>query len=380
MFTDEVSKPMYFTGRLIGLSFITAAFGILARDIGWYFLNLPTRDQTKTTQRCYDWFEHYLPSTKGESIDYSEGIFDFKKQPPMTLQEATRNKYDYIFNKLELKPGMQLLDAGCGDGVWLDYCRSKGVKAIGLTLSPEQAKAVREKGLDVDVQDYRVENPAFLGKFDRITALGSTEHVCSSMGVFANDAARKRSIQTLSETWGLLKRYLKPDGKIFITTLTFNEPITWSLMDRFQAYVLDQHYGGYYPRISDIQNKIAPAAGLAVTDVQDQTASYHWSSMVEPKHFGYFKINWGENTYDKVTYIFKSLVKSPLQFPFHWLYQALDTWMWQFGGPQKTPLTDEQVKKAHMRLKYFLLAPKQNIQNVAEAKNSPKPAAMLKPT
>lgn len=58
MISDEIyDSSMFFTGRLIGLSFVTAAFSILVRDVGWYFLNLPTRDQTKTTQRCYDWFE-----------------------------------------------------------------------------------------------------------------------------------------------------------------------------------------------------------------------------------------------------------------------------------------------------------------------------------
>lgn len=360
MALDDVSDFPFLLGKFLGASFLTGVSLILARDLGWYFFNLPTRDQTKTTKNCYDWFEHYLPVTKGESIDYSEGLFDFTKNPSMTLQEATENKYQYIYDKLELKPGMTLLDAGCGDGVWMDFCRSKGVNAIGLTLSPEQAKAVTEKGLNVEVGDYRKENPEFLGKFDRITALGSTEHVCSSMGALADTAARDRSIQTLTDIWTLFQRYLKPDGKIFVTVLTLNEKVTWSLMDRFQAYVLDQHYGGYYPRISDIEYKVAPAAGLTVTDIQDQTKSYHWSSMVEPRHFGYFKIDWSQNTWDKVSYLFTSLAKSPLQFPFHWLYQALDTWIWQFGGPQKTPLTDEQVAKSPMQLKYFMLNPSNN--------------------
>jgi len=87
-------------------------------------------------------------------------------------------------------------------------------------------------------------------------------------------------------------------------------------------------------------------------------ALHHWASMVEPRHFGYYKIDWSQNTWDKVSYVFTSFFKSPLQFPFHWLYQGLDTWMWQFGGPQKTPLTNEQVAKAPMQLKYFMLSGK----------------------
>lgn len=361
---DSIYKSLFSTGTALGATFLAGAATLLVRDLAWYCFNLPTRNQTRATKNCYDWFEHYLPKPKTpeeaklfENIDYSEGVFDFSK-PGMTLQEATLNKYETIYNQLGLQPGMRLLDAGCGSGVWMDFCRSKGVHVTGLTLSPEQANVVKAKGLEVEVRDYRIENPAFIGQFDRITALGSTEHVCSSMGTFANDAARDRSIKTLTDTWGLLQRYLKPDGKIYITVLTLNDEAPWSLKDYFQAYVLDSHYGGYYPRMSDIEAKVVPAVNLQISHVQDQTASYHWSSMVEPRHFGYYKIDWSQNTWDKMSYIFTSFFKSPLQFPFHWLYQGLDTWMWQFGGPQKMPLTNEQVAKAHMQLKYFMLSKK----------------------
>ncbi len=354
MRSDDIND-FYFFARLIGALVLTAASMIAVRDIAWYFFNLPSRDQTKTTKNCYDWFEHYLPPEKKE-IDYSEGLFNFDGQP-MTLKAATLNKYDHIFNTLGLQPGMRLLDAGCGSGVWMEYCARRGVEVIGLTLSPEQAEVVKAKGLKVKVQDYRIEDSALIGLFDRITALGSTEHVCSSMGVFANNAARNRSKETLADIWRLFQRYLKPDGKIFVTVLTWNEKSKWSLTDRIQGWVLDQHYGGYYPYMSDLQHVVAPAANLVMTQVEDRTKDYHWSSMVDRRHFGYFTIDWRENTIDKIRYLFVSLIKSPLQFPFHWLYQMLNTWMWQFGGAQDYPLTESQVQKAHAQLKYFMLEP-----------------------
>lgn len=365
MRSDDIYNDFYFFVRLLGALVLATASVIAVRDIAWYFFNLPARDQTKTTKNCYDWFEHYLPPEKTE-IDYSEGLFNFDGQA-MTLKEATLNKYDHIFNALELQPGMKLLDAGCGSGVWMKYCANRGVEVVGLTLSPEQAKVVEAKGLRVKVQDYRVLDPAFLGQFDGITALGSTEHVCSSMGVFANNAARNRSKETLAEIWRLFQRYLKSDGKMFVTVLTWNEQAKWSLTDRIQGWVLDQHYGGYYPYMSDLKNIVAPAANLKMTHIEDLTKDYHWSSMADSNHFGYFTINWRENTLDKLRYLFVSLIKSPLQFPFHWLYQLLNTWMWQFGGPQNHPLTDEQVQKAHAQLKYFMLEPtKDKMQNVFE--------------
>jgi cyclopropane fatty-acyl-phospholipid synthase-like methyltransferase len=339
--------------KALGTVVLAGTSMIVIRDIAWYRFNLRTRDQTKTTQRCYDWFEHYLPkTTRGKWIDYSEGIFDFSGQPGMTLEAATENKYRYIFEKLGLRRGMKLLDAGCGRGVWMLYCQNRGVQVVGLTLSPEQAMNAREKGLEVHVMDYRVENPRFLGQFDAVTALGSTEHLCSSRGGLAGDTAREHSISTLTEVWQLFHRYLKQEGVCYLTTLTVNDDAQWSLWDYWQTYVLDQHYGGYYPRWRDIQDRIVPATGFTITDSQDHTRSYHWSSMVDPRHFGYFKIDWTEDPADKVAYFFKGLVQNPLQLPFHWLYQGCDTWMWQFGGPQRMPLTDQQVATVPMQLKY----------------------------
>ncbi|OGT26680.1 MAG: hypothetical protein A3I77_07625 [Gammaproteobacteria bacterium RIFCSPLOWO2_02_FULL_42_14] len=354
----DIHDSLLFFARALFVTYFSLLF---MRNVAWYFFNLPTRDQTKTTRNCYDWFEHYLPPIK-HKIDYSEGLFDFEEKG-MTLETATENKYRYIFELLELKPGMSLLDVGCGSGVWMEYCAQQGVKVIGLTLSLEQVSVVRKKGLEVMQQDYRVKNPSFIGQFDRITTLGSTEHLCSSMGVFSNNAARLRSQKTIANVWRLFQSYLKPDGKIFVTTLTWNEKVPWSLLDRTQAFVLDQHHGGYYPHLSDLKNKVAPDAGLKMTHIEDHTADYHWSSMVDKRHFGYFTIDWDENTVDKIRYIFTSFLKGPFQFPFHWLYQVFDTWMWQFGGPKNRSLVPEEVEHvAHAQLKYFLLQPAQLLQ------------------
>ena len=97
-----------------------------------------------------------------------------------------------------------------------------------------------------------------------------------------------------------------------------------------------------------------PNTGFEMLDEEDHTADYHWSSMADPEHFGYFKIDWSEDPLEKIAHTLKGLITNPAQLPFHWLYQACDTWMWQFGGPQNTPLTPEQVDKAPMQLMYFM--------------------------
>ena len=41
---------------------------------------------------------------------------------------------------------MTLLDCGCGNGQWIDFCKKKGVDAIGLTFSQEQVDEIKSKG------------------------------------------------------------------------------------------------------------------------------------------------------------------------------------------------------------------------------------------
>ncbi len=94
------------------------------------------------------------------------------------LNQAQIDKLDLVCKKMELKPGMKVLDIGCG---WGSFCKfaakNYGVKAVGVTVSKEQANMAEErcKGLDVTIElkDYRDIN----GKFDRIISLGMFEHV-----------------------------------------------------------------------------------------------------------------------------------------------------------------------------------------------------------
>ncbi len=62
-----------------------------------------------------------------------------------TLEEAQEYKFDLVARKVGLKPGMRLLDVGCGwGGMVMHAAREYGVKAIGVTLSAEQAAWAQE--------------------------------------------------------------------------------------------------------------------------------------------------------------------------------------------------------------------------------------------
>lgn len=94
------------------------------------------------------------------------------------LEDAQYRKLDLICRKLELKPGMTLLDIGCGWGGLAEFAaRHYGVSVTGITISKEQQRLAREycEGLPVDIRlvDYR----ALEGQFDRIVSVGMFEHV-----------------------------------------------------------------------------------------------------------------------------------------------------------------------------------------------------------
>ena len=312
--------------------------------------------QSERTTECYNWFEHYFKNDYGivdgkPGFDYSESIYydDYT----ISSEQALKNKYELIFNELQLSEGKTLLDCGCGIGTWLAYCQSRGVIVTGMTLSKEQQIVATEKGVKVYVHDYRVFDKKFVNQFDAISLLGSTEHITVFCG-FKN--TEHNSYNSYSDLFKVVRQYLKQDGKILLTVLVQGRPMKdrSGVYDRIQGYIMQRHYGGYYPKPDVIRNAIIDN-GFKITSSKDYTKDYHWISVVEPDHFGHWWIHWEEDTTDKILYIFKGIVTDP--FLIHrWLYYGMDTWMWQFGGYQNTPLTDEQVEKAIANLKYFSIS------------------------
>lgn len=94
------------------------------------------------------------------------------------LNDAQIQKMELIAKKLDLKPGMRVLDIGCGWGGLCKYlAKNYGVECVGITISEEGAKYARTscEGLPVDIRliDYRDLNE----EFDRIVSVGMMEHV-----------------------------------------------------------------------------------------------------------------------------------------------------------------------------------------------------------
>ncbi|HEX2209798.1 MAG TPA: cyclopropane fatty acyl phospholipid synthase [Longimicrobium sp.] len=95
-----------------------------------------------------------------------------------TLEQAQEAKLELICRKLGLRPGMRVLELGCGWGSFARYAAENyGVEVTGYTVSEEQVAMGREvcAGLPVELRldDYRNAR----GTYDRVLSIGIMEHV-----------------------------------------------------------------------------------------------------------------------------------------------------------------------------------------------------------
>jgi cyclopropane-fatty-acyl-phospholipid synthase len=109
-----------------------------------------------------------------ERMNYSCGFW----KEAESLNQAQEAKLDLICRKMQFKPGMIVLEIGCGWGGFAKYAAENyGVSVYGVTISREQKKLAEDicKGLDVtfELKDYRELDT----EYDRIVSIGMFEHV-----------------------------------------------------------------------------------------------------------------------------------------------------------------------------------------------------------
>ena len=167
----------------------------------------------KVGEQHYDLGNDLFQAMLGKRLVYSCGYWKDARD----LDAAQEAKLDLVCRKLGLKPGMRVLDIGCGWGEALKYAAQKyGVSGVGVTVSEEQAQFARElcAGLPVEilVQDYR-EVPDGIGadKFDRVWSIGMFEHV---------------GVKNYRSYFDTVRRCLREDGLTLLHTIGGNESST----------------------------------------------------------------------------------------------------------------------------------------------------------
>jgi cyclopropane-fatty-acyl-phospholipid synthase len=173
-------------------------------------LNLQSKGRAfQVGERHYDLDNDLFRSMLDRRMAYSCAYW----KDARTLDEAQEKKLDLICRKLELAPGMRVLDIGCGWGSFAKYAAEKyGAEVTGITVSKEQAELGSELcgGLPVElrVQDYRDVDE----KFDHIVSVGMFEHVG-----YKNYRAYMKTVH----------RCLNDDGLFLLHTIGRNSSITY---------------------------------------------------------------------------------------------------------------------------------------------------------
>ena len=128
----------------------------------------------KVAHQHYNLGNHLFECMLDKHMMYSCGYWKEAK----TLDSAQEAKLHLICQKLQLQPGMRLLDIGCGWGGLAKFAAEKyGVNVVGITISEEQyhyaKKICADYPVEIRLQDYRELNETY----DRIVSVGMFEHV-----------------------------------------------------------------------------------------------------------------------------------------------------------------------------------------------------------
>lgn len=139
------------------------------------FLNFQTKTLSLVVgKQHYDLGNDLFKCMLDSRMNYTCGYW----RDASNLEKAQLHKLELTCQKLMLKPGMKILDIGCGFGALAKFAAENyGVSVVGVTISQKQRGYAQENcaGLPVDIrfQDYRDVKE----KFDRIVSLGMFEHV-----------------------------------------------------------------------------------------------------------------------------------------------------------------------------------------------------------
>ncbi len=241
------------------------------------------RKALKTPVCCYAFFERVFAQCG--FLDLTEGMY--YGNPDLPFAQAQQNQIDWLLDQVGCGPGSRILDIGCGNGTLVETAARRGAKAVGITISPDQIRRCRRRGLDVRLLDYRDLGDDWNGRFDGIVANGSIEHF-----VQPQDVLDGRDDQVYREMFAICRRVLKPgsNGRMATTVIHQHEgtpPIRpedflkspfrfrWGSPE-FHYALLQRGFGGFYPGPGQLARCAEPDFELTLE--VDGTWDYHLTS------------------------------------------------------------------------------------------------------
>ncbi|MCG7608470.1 SAM-dependent methyltransferase [Mycolicibacterium sp. (ex Dasyatis americana)] len=251
------------------------------------------------SQSIYDISNEFYALFLGPTMGYTCGYYE---REDMNLEESQNAKFDLALGKLDLKPGMTLLDIGCGWGGCLERALiNHDVNVIGITLSKEQSDYARKRLAKIDTNrnvEIRLQGwEEFNEPVDRIVSIGAFEAFKQERyPIFF-----ERAYSILPDNGGrmLLHTILAHTQQFFREN---NIKLTISDL-KFMKFIGEEIFpGGQLPAVEDIE-KLADGSGFKLERIHLLRPHYArtldmWAANLEAKKDEAIALQ-GQEVYDR---------------------------------------------------------------------------------
>jgi len=156
----------------------------------------------------------------GDHADITAAFYD--GDYTKSLEQAQKDKHDWILEGINFQKGGRILDIGSGWGPMLKTIKERGGKGVGLTLSSSQLYVCKKHSLDARLQDYKTTNIRELGKFNGVVSIGAFEHFCS-----VEEYLEGKRDEIYSNFFKFCNDVLEDKGRLFLQTMTFGKNVPW---------------------------------------------------------------------------------------------------------------------------------------------------------
>ena len=318
-------------------------FVIILNELSYTQLNRDLLFQGQNrTQVFYDLgTQHFIRSESGTE-NFTEAVYldnysrnlsisEAKKLAPLAAQ---RRRFQEIFRVLgiedltrEERKSLRIVDFGCGNGEFVEFCQQEGLSALGITISREQARYVQSKGIPCRTGNYHEYQADLESSVDFITFIGCLEHL--TYGVPCHQNTLRRQVNNWGQLLDNCRRYFRPESqhkKIYNTTLHLNSKYCGTR----EMYLLERAYGGAYS-FQDSGHRLSDQAkhhGYQTIYERDMTYHYYLSSVLDPNHFG----NPAKLSTQRMVMALPATIFINPQVMNILLYGHYGIWMWQFDG------------------------------------------------
>lgn len=300
-----------------------------------HFIGYPMDPYLNKVLNFYRWADTLWSSKHVKSAfdNYTEGKND--GDPHLTVKQSQLDKFEWMAKecKAHTKPGMRILEIGCGNGEFLKYLESVyGAKAVGLTPSPDQVALLKKRGVDVrlvDIWDIPEKHPELHHAFDAIVMNGSTEHFLNLQT--GNTDKKQRALY--KRMFRIVKMCIDPNStskRCVITAIHFHRD--HSLYETMQLFLLERSYGGFYALTENMYVECARETDFTLVKKENRTMDYYiWARKI------WYNVYKGMMT-EPMTML-RTIIDIPafaMNDPYYVhkiLHCVMNTWSWQFNVP-----------------------------------------------